>query len=621
MVESETFVSRRKTTVGRRGQRKLFTARGLVEQEAKNGHHVEILTPERGQTVESTSFVLKEAKPSPRVVRATSSRDEAISFCSSDPSPAGGGNEDESSSSHTISAGDDGGLEDVLQMGCMDGLFFSTNRVEARTKKNEFTVKFPVPRMNFIGRQNMELTMDACRGLNVTSQNFDRSFPKHFGCRLPYRNIGGQVSDRNVMSNFVLPGENRRDSHRAYRAAAPTRNEKNKSEKGKQSTLMQYPMDPPQMSIEAPPSQIYIGEQPCFSEDLIPVDDLPPPCNLTKYHPKPLTLRPNFAFGKPMLSIDSDESEHETQLSEENEPGPSDQRQEKLSAQASFDHNTGPNGSHEATGPSFDNQEPETKLPSFDDDGPSFDKHENNKTYGSFAPAASEASTSGKITMDSGFGIETNSSAAVSVASDEAISSEKPKAISHTGPRIAHPVKPATAPTAPDTGKRLETLGCPTYTNTTAIRSRQLLPMPSASLYSQTDDDESSMALQDENNSPPESPPQRVDHRKGFLEKNRGNQPSMIRMALGTVDLPPHSLGATHSSSLVAASTTEFRRRPFDLRVGTNFPLSPTGNEEFFSPRTTTPKKRNSSRGGEARRFGFENDSFDEAEFFDTAMA
>ena len=124
-----------------------------------------------------------------------------------------------------------------------------------------------------------------------------------------------------------------------------------------------------------------------------------------------------------MLSIDSDESEHETQLSEENEPGPSDQRQEKVSAQASFDHNTGPNGSHEATGPSFDNQEqnktssfdaagpsfdnqePETKLPSFDDDDPRFDKHENNKTYGSFAPAASEASTSGKITMDSGFGI------------------------------------------------------------------------------------------------------------------------------------------------------------------------------------------------------------------------
>ena len=143
------FVSRRKTPTGRRGPRKLFTARGLVDQttqiietrqfgsQQQGAPQVKTVTHRQGEGKPSSSLMEVEPAATHGVVRFGNPEDNDVISCSSSSATTGANRCDEEQLSRDFSALKD--LEDVLPVSCMDGLFFSTEKLGTmiKTEKNE----------------------------------------------------------------------------------------------------------------------------------------------------------------------------------------------------------------------------------------------------------------------------------------------------------------------------------------------------------------------------------------------------------------------------------------------------------------------------------------------------
>lgn len=625
MVESETFVSRRKKTTERRAPRKLFTARGLVESDLhvvplrpmndEGEDHIPDEKPRASTKKKQISFVCEDTAQLDRLLRVSSS-------------DKSGSEEDFSNDSSQNNS-----LEDVLQMGCMDGLFFSgmidksrtaISKFEQQGKKNLKTfISLPVPNINLMSQGKDDSNVN---------RSIDSSFPGRLDCQLPYQNITDQVTDTQHLSRTIGPFLNGYDRPNQKSANYWTFNhnqqflERGMIRDGEWNlpSFNRRLVDAPVPSIESPPSQIFIGEQPCFSDELIPVDDLPPPtvtCNLTKYHPKPLTLRQNYAFGKPMLSIDSDESDPTSDLPTQQVTLENDERSHHL------DSITAKKTEMFA----FD----DSSYPSLDEADPSFDQpgSDNSRNVSDLATTSSFLPENKKSDIDAVVSTELDeniltvtersvttggSSLAVSAATDQAITSEEPKK--------------ATVTTSVEEVTRGELSSNAGFSNLPAneplksqgrTNTTQMKISPSVSTGSSSDDDGvmSNSVPQDENITPIYTGICAVKNNRGFCEKNYDHPQFAQRLKSYPVGSPIDYSTNSQSPSHVSSSA-DTRRKPFELMVGTNMPQSPNTNadDEFFSPKGPSPNKRNSSKAGDMRRFRFE-DSFDESEFYDTTMA
>jgi hypothetical protein len=377
----------------------------------------------------------------------------------------------------------------------------------------------------------------------------------------------------------------------------------------------------PHLELDAPPSHIFIGEQPCFSEDLIPVDDLPAPessINLTKYHPKPLIRRPDHAFDKPMFSNDSDDSDQGSDVSDENQIAGKissiprlnmpTRRTKQISGQPTMTlspmtkgRKDDPNFDREDNGMSID-KPPQTKADvsaksrSEVDPGPHFRK--DTQVVSSSVRNVTSASSS-MVTHESVGESSTDESA----ASDKAITSEEPK------PKHAVPL----------------------YSGNTASALNKEVKSPYL-------DDESIELLvpQDENGGPAATPRLRPDHLKKIDQNNQGIMTSTH--VLNSRQIPSTKLRSSTPPNAVLHGSPR-HRKPFNLMVGTNVQaISQEGDDEFTSPKSSiqqpftsmnkSPREVTRARGMpvSARgalvtsRFGH-YESFDEAEFFDSTMA
>jgi len=642
MVESETFVSHRRRHGGRKTPRKLFTAKGLFDGghernngasdeyvqgagETKDEHIVPPGKSTKGDTKASLpSFCPPNAKPKSHLAEKTHKwkyKSLPSNFHIDDST-----RDDADSSSLEISEGN--GLEEVLQMGCMDNLFFSApigrkdtkgkQRTNSRTKAH-----LPLPRIK-INHQLCHVGKAAYMG----GTRLKSSLTNSFDCKLPYQggsygqlmgdhshsSSEGCVSIGDVGSRTDFMGPDRPEFR-------PPKIEETKHESRHKPAVDLLPLDYSSMSFEAPVSQIFIGEEPCFSDDLVPVDDLPPPgveCNLTKYHPKPSTGRLHYAFGRPMLSMDSEESDVSEKGITHKDPNQSARRQPSLMKT-------------ECKSPVFQNQKDfknENHWSSFDEAGPSFDNQEIKKTgtaqnINSPNAIRSSAASHDMTLLPEFANTSTSNSSASSAATDEAISDEKAlKQKAHAPSSEVFPEeKRGTSPGLHEP-PNLEPLIHEANENAAPPNIGE----SGSTMNAISEEDENSFdPVQDENDSPVRTF-SLLGLKHSGVESRMSDpcRPSSPRRTLASMGSSSFRSSSPHPPSHGSSAKAEVRRKPFDLMVGTNFPMSPNtalDDEEFFSPRATTPKKRNSSRGGHGHRFVF-HDSFDEAEeFFDSAMA
>ncbi len=631
MVESETFVSRRKKPAERRAPRKLFTAKGLVDVDTHKADaslqptsvEEENDQPKSIFSTHRSSFLVEDSAEQDKLLHMTSCDDIAdVRFI---PNSVKALCEEDSSRESFP----DNSLEDVLQMGCMDGLFFSSVIDKSRTA---------MMRLEQEGNNNNKTFASMLSPkLNSVSQGKERfiyyrdvvesSFPGRLDCQLPYQNITDQVAEAHLQSNikgplseYVGPSEER-DLSWIYKSNHPfPGKEKMLGTKWSLPPFQRRQVDFPTASVESPPSQIFIGEQPCFSDELIPVDDIPQPstaCNLTKYHPKPLALRPNYAFEKPMLSIDSDDSDatndmspekRSSEKSESPKPSRSDQKKNQI---FEFEERSCP--SFDEADPSIDvldNRKMRTKS---DLDTPCLHLEEK-KTSDPDSYSKASGSHNGTTNTTDRSIITGGSSMDVSVATDQAITSEKPKKANEDKVPDETFAEGLAADSDGKAAPVIESLGYQAGATSTYGRATK-----SISTTSSFDEEcaVSSSMPQDENNSPLCTFSRGI---RNFPEKKHEKLSSAHTVKTSKECSPSQLCVGPYIQSQVS-SGAEIRRKPFELMVGTNLPNSPkqNGDDEFFSPKGTPPTKRNSSKAGDIRRFKFE-DSFDESEFFDTAM-
>ena len=83
-------------------------------------------------------------------------------------------------------------------------------------------------------------------------------------------------------------------------------------------------------------------------------------------------------------------------------------------------------------------------------------------------------------------------------------------------------------------------------------------------------------------------------------------------------DLPRAYGGRKKALLLETPKREDSSRKPFNLVVNTNVPISPR-NDEFYSPKHSATSKLASTQSQTQKQFGFE-ESFDDDEFFDAAM-
>ena len=618
MVESQTFVSRRRHTVGRR-PRKLFTAKGLVKEGEGDEQKpcvppVELgiaytnsqESPEDVTKCTQASFLAKQA-PRPIEISKEGKGTRTDEYDSSHSSRT------EKSSSHRF----ENQLEHALQMSCMDGLLFSgavdksRNRILAFEEANHKYTRngIPMPQLQDLSDRLSPTPFDMSH--IFPGRDMAHSKPTGFTCQMPYQNFRDQISEDNTVRGNVMtygPGDPRRQfDMRMQRELASSH----------------YPpqvFHHPHLELDAPPSHIFIGEQPCFSEDLIPVDDLPPPAsniNLTKYHPKPLIRRPDHAFDKPMFSNDSDDSDQGSDVSVENKIAAKKSSSPRLNvptrqtkqiagqtkmALASLrkGREDDPSFDREDDGMSID-KPPQAKADisakprSEVDDGTHFRKD----TRVISSPVHKVTSASSSMVTDQSVG---ENSTDESAASDKAITSEEPKPkAKHVGPlyggnKVSAPSKEVTSPHLDDENIEL------------------LVP-------------------QDENGGPAATPRPRL--RPDHLEKIDQNKQDIMTSThvLNSRQIPSSKLS---SSTHAVLHGSPRHRKPFHLMVGTNVQtISQEGDDEFTNPKGSiqqsftsmneSPRKVTRARGKPlsalgASRFGHD-ESFDEAEFFDSTMA
>lgn len=609
MVQSETFVSRRKKRAERRAPRKLFTARGLVGDETQDTDSLALSRHSK----ENDSTLLDEPKANmsmPQVGGLLNQekmrRDhEIIARCdekwdqSSHP-PSYDSEFEESSRSSSLG----NSLDDVMQMGCMDNLFFTSVMNKSRPsifplqndkKSVEAFMTLPLPKLNFMKQDD---------GQSGQFRSTQTNFPGRLDCHLPYQHIADQVAEAQLLTTIKGQyfGFDRRSNRTPHKVSFPLADHEKRTRheewNSNSAPINRRAIDFPILSLESPPSHIFIGEQPCLSEDLIPVDDVPPPgvqCNLTKYHPKPLTLRQNYAFGKPMLSVDSDESDPASEVSGKR----SRPERNEWTGQSPLDEaNMGT--------PHFD----ERSYPSFDETEPFSVSRGTNETKSEsiirclnvevedrsdFATSYDEKNTA--FTRSS----VTGGSHAGSAATDQAITSELPKRTSISFQAIESRGEAECEKQAPTQHATVNPL---------------LSGKKSGSMASSMDDDNvSSTFIQDENNSPPHMS---LDAKVTSYGMAKSHDQSSLAHCQKSFTMGSHARGL-QSPPYQVPSITESRRKPLDLMVAANLPYSPSAyvDEEFFSPKANSPKNRNTAMTTDARRFRFE-DSFDESEFFDT---
>jgi hypothetical protein len=656
MVESETFVSRRRHQMGRR-PRKLFTARGLVKEDGV-GQEQQTSLPSARVPVKNTvrqPFPQKNNNSPHMVIIAKDDKR------SSDAPEQGHGTANVIDSaphtdvSNSGSTGNDGAssrfsddsLENVLQMGCMDGLFFSgavdksRNRVlafEPHRHKDE-PHGLPMPQLqNFMARQS-PTTFDV-------SHKAHSSHPNGFACQmLPYQTFRDQISEDKIFRGNLLmyqPGNPVRQFDMSMRNELVS------------SHFAQHPFDSQPLDLSAPPSHIFIGEQPCFSEDLIPVDDMSPAessINLTKYHPKPLVHRPDHAFDKPMFSVDSedDDSDHSAVDSEKRTPirSASPAIYKKVMPTVGAKAVLAPKMKstivmEDEIGPSFDNDDgicidkppiDDYECPSFERDMPVIAHHKFEEGHRAekttdVLPFPAERVVKSVTSIEALESVG-GSSLEESAASDEAITSEKPKRVKswrslEESAATDKAISPETLKPKPNE----------------SWRSRDCDPLFTGK--QRYDDPElDSEAAQDENGGPSEklSRPSRVNRATQSNEQtavakiNNDGPSEKYNNNHGQAILPPPRPGSSAIIHESIHSGALRRRKPFDLMSGMNvqtahhddddeWMLSPKPRASQSVPRKATPNRGMSSTGRvgtPTSRFGFE-ESFDETEFFDTTM-
>lgn len=615
MVESETFVSHRRKPAGRRAPRKLFTAKGLVggDEGTRDGDASKQSFSEDRKNNESSTVdtcPLDKSSDFTRIENFNYSHD----YDDSSNLQSHYNGDVDNSSFHEGSISND--LEEVLQMGCMDGFFFSApirNRTTKHDSRCKEVLRLPSIKVNpttFPRHRN-----SAYFG-NIKVES---PFPRGLNCHLPYHS--NYVMDDHVSTNFfdrhlsVSDDKGNAGYHGPFIFSKNT--EPRVRDEGSLPGSNQISLSFSSMSIEAPPSQIYIGLEPQFSEDLIPVDDLPPPgikCNLTKYHPRPLSGRLNFAFGKPMLSIDSEESD----ASEQGHFRTNDQdfRHPQLTQQDQKGQ------AHVTKGMLGTSKLDDTCIicPSFDDAGPSFDNNETTTA----TIVNKDANHTGRNevvaieTFDAHQLPRASCNSADSVATDNAISNEKPaKKKVHASTNDPSHAQGTSCALQSENPTALEQLVRFSSATTESVQQRE-----SNSAHSATsgDDVDSCSTVQDENNTPARTPSTCCPKQIITTDKMSENcLPLTPRNALALVPSPTYRLNSPH---LISNARTEIKRKSIGLMIGTNSPASPRAHDddEFFSPKATTPMQRNNLRGGQVHRFAFD-DSFDDAEFFDTYMA
>jgi hypothetical protein len=613
MVESQTFVSRRRQTVGRR-PRKLFTARGLVKgevDEQKTFVPPEELSvtntnpqesPEDVAKYTHPSFVAKE-DPRPSEISHVEKVTRTDEYGANPDSSSRDNSGTEASSSHIY----ENHLEHALQMSCMDSLLFSRatdksrNRILAFEPGNRHDERNGLPNI-FERLSPTQFDMSHI----LPGRDMVHSKPTGFTCQMPYQNLRDQISEDNIVHGNMLmyqPGNPRRQF------AMTMRREPVSSHFSPQTLHLSH------VELDVPPSQIYIGEQPCFSDDLIPVDDLPPPAsniNLTKYHPKPLIRRPAYAFDRPMFSNDSGDSDQASDVSDENKVATKQSSSPRVNVptthtkqvsiqttRASSDMASG-----YKVGPSFDQEDDDLSI-----DKPPREADVSTKLHNEIddvanlrndtSPVREKASGSSMATNQSVGEISTDESA----ASDEAVTSEEPKP------------------------KQVGSL----HSGSTASTTKKEVTFPGM------DDENIELSvLQDENGGPPAQPHLRPDNLEKIDPIHKETIASPL-VTLGSRPLPSSKLSSPMSPDVVPHGPS-WRRKPFNLVVGTNVQTIAQGDDEFASPNSSiqrsstpmckSPRKVTRTRGKPSAtrgapgisRFAYE-ESFDEAEFFDSTMA
>lgn len=628
MVESETFVSRRRHPQGRR-PRKLFTARGLVKDDDSTTIKEECekkVGPVLGAMYNGFNAKCDAASPAvvpgacyaaPKELRLQGSTGNSKIFSSS----LAFSIEDREIKDESLNDFTSNDLEKALQMSCMDGLLFSRaidkNRdrnlaFQAEKDSNEISASAMPKVQKFIERLS-PTQFDVTQFL-PSRNNEHKSRSSGFACQMPYQNLRDQIAEDNIFHGNPMmyrPWNQERQFNLAMRDSA--------------HSYALTDANNTTLGVDVPPSQIYVGDLPCLSEELIPVDDMPPvgsDINLTKLHPKPLVYRPDNVLNKAIFSVDSDDSDQDSCVSAESKK---DKDSESPQTSKTFTNlkiiPTRPpcvlsSYIEDSAGPSFDHgegimvdQDENIECPSFERNTPlsfsakatistrqscrrenELDEDRKSGNAASLEALHKVVSTSSLDVLNSHGG---GMSVVVSIASDEAITFEKAKCVT---------------PPFDDA-----------YKQESSLSPKPSTREPISLFHDRFDSSYDSLPSQNENGGIAED---REEH-------DKKGEPCARKM----IHEQQFNIHRGHSQSL---------RKPLNLMIGTkNVALTTSLTEdEFFSPRASPPSKPSScsTRIGSLRYhqrnpasvgtgvvqstpgFRFE-EPFDEAEFFDSAMS
>eukprot|EP00934_Nitzschia_sp_Nitz4_P002935 Nitzschia sp. Nitz4//scaffold13_size275219//44947//46965//NITZ4_000847-RA/size275219-processed-gene-0.130-mRNA-1//-1//CDS//3329535933//2925//frame0 len=668
MVESETFVSRRKNTE-HRPRRKLFTARGLD------------LSGE-GPLQQPNKQIEEPAKqlPSPSQDHPTKQSTQLQKAQPQVPTPVESASKDDWSEAteHDYSNGDlssygDGALsskasweeEDLFkEMGyVMKSLFYPLQTPYSHSMKgtNANRNDVSVPGMKLLEKlapteRSLEKTLSQlnCSGIRPLEQQL-RTTINDDAHQLPFH--------PKTHAHYMQPDPN------GYSFAYQPE--------------LQEPNEEAWWRLEEPPLTVYVGEQPCLSEELIPVDDLPVPGNtfdLTRFHPKPLAARPNYATtGKALLSMDSEDSETGPTKPKETHSNPLSPRDQNQgfakNPRVSVAPETTPKRfmernhfDEESDCPSLDKIQSSAKspkvpvvppvtprkqieqrmqddgFPSFDEAGPSFDENEADQ---------------GEIPMRS----PTFKKVASPVVKPKTFFAEKAEVPTMRSPAVKKAASPTTReffaeddgdiPMLPAVKKvaspmvqpATHLMDIPTEITSTdsnqtesssasiasdeaiaqeylRIRKNQGVPYtpdfhdsPNTHVVANVSSEYSMDAKHDENRRPWSGVSQASKSIRAFGSEE-ASMKDAVSTAATTSTASTGKIGNAPSVFLSVASTRDINRRSLDLKVKTSMPLSPK-MEEFYSPKTgATPTHQYAMGERRASQFAFD-ESFDESEFFE----